>query len=399
MRGSPHREVMPPAPPPAIVAFYLPQYHPILENDEWWGAGFTEWTHVAKARALFRGHYQPNIPGELGFYDLRVPETRAAQAELAQRYGVSAFCYWHYWFGGRRILERPFNEVLESGEPRFPFCLGWANHDWYGNPYRLLMEQTYPGLDDHTAHFYALLKAFSDDRYFTVDGKPLLYIFKPLLIPDAKRVTDHWRELAHRAGLKGLHLVGEGRTPWNPFDYGFDAEVRVGMPPPLDDLTWRRPVQTTRHLHRRLLNRPTIYDYSAVCRMFLPQAEPGVVSYPCVVPNWDNTPRWGIDGIVLMDATPERFRTHLREALHRVDAQAEPCSVVFVKSWNEWAEGNYLEPDRRFGRGYLEVLREELERVRSSQPEPYDLRRSVVSTNSTATRSVKVAVNEGGGKA
>ena len=154
---------------PRLIAYYLPQYHPIPENDGWWGRGFTEWTNVAKARPLFRGHYQPHIPADLGFYDLRLPEVRQAQAELARQAGIEGFCYWHYWFAGKRLLERPFNEVLASGKPDFPFCLAWANATWtgiwYDAPDRILMEQTYPGQDDHKAHFNALLPAFLDERY------------------------------------------------------------------------------------------------------------------------------------------------------------------------------------------------------------------------------------------
>lgn len=167
------------------------------------------------------------MPADLGFYDLRVPETRAAQAEMAREHGVEAFCYWHYWFAGDRLLERPFNEVLRSGEPNFPFCLGWANHTWsgvwYGEPNRILKEQTYLGMKDHEAHFYTLLEAFADPRYLTVDGKPFFLVFQPRKFPDAKRVTDFWRELAAKEGLKGLHLVGSADSNWLPEEFGFDA--------------------------------------------------------------------------------------------------------------------------------------------------------------------------------
>src|SRR5437016_268415 len=195
------------------IAFYLPQYHPIPENDEWWGKGFTEWTNAAKAKPMFRGHYQPHIPADLGFYDLRVPETRAAQAELAREYGLEAFCYYHYWFAGKRIIERPFNEVLASGQPDFPFCVCWANQTWtgiwHGAPNRILIEQTYPGFDDHRAHFETLLPAFRDRRYLTVDGKPLFIVYSPGGLPDSLRILEFWRELALKAGLPGLFLVAE----------------------------------------------------------------------------------------------------------------------------------------------------------------------------------------------
>src|SRR3989304_6840857 len=183
-----------------LIAHYLPQFHPIPENDEWWGKGFTEWTNVTKAKPLFEGHYQPFRPADLVFYDLRLPDVRLSQAELAKAYGIEAFCYWLYWFGGRRLLERPFNEVLESGQPDFPFCLGWANDSWtgiwHGCADKVLMEQTYPGPGDEETHFYALLPAFSDKRYLTIDGKPLFLISKPYRLPEPNRFLDHWRELA-----------------------------------------------------------------------------------------------------------------------------------------------------------------------------------------------------------
>ena len=229
-----------------LIAFYLPQFHPIPENDEWWGPGFTEWTNVAKAKPLYRGHYQPHLPAELGFYDLRVPETRQAQADLAREHGIEAFCYWHYWFAGRRILERPFSEVLTSGEPDFPFCLGWANQTWtgiwHGNPDRILIEQTYPGVDDHVAHFDAMLPAFEDPRYFRVDGKPLFYVFKPRFIPELRKFADLWRQLARRAGLPGLYLVGEEFRPWDPIEWGFDAACDSGLPTLRGWEPWSRPI-------------------------------------------------------------------------------------------------------------------------------------------------------------
>jgi len=216
-----------------VIAFYLPQFHPIPENDLWWGTGFTEWTNVAKAKPLFSGHYQPRIPADLGFYDLRVPETRLAQAEIAQAYGIEGFCYWHYWFAGEQLLERPFNDVLRTKEPKFPFCLAWANESWtgiwHGAPNRLLRAQTYPGFNDHQVHFYKLLQAFADARYMTVEGKPIFVIYRPESIPEVDRVAEFWRGLAIRSGLSGLHLVaylhaGEFLS-WRPQDHGFDAAL------------------------------------------------------------------------------------------------------------------------------------------------------------------------------
>ena len=171
-----------------IIALYLPQYHPIPENDEWWGKGFTEWTNVAQAKPQFRGHYQPRIPADLGFYDLRLPEVREQQAQLAREAGIEGFCYYHYWFGnGRQLLERPFNEVLESGKPDFPFCLCWANHNWTNKTWQkgkslrsdsMIMKMEY-SMEDHKKHFMALLPAFRDERYIKVDGKPLFGVWSP----------------------------------------------------------------------------------------------------------------------------------------------------------------------------------------------------------------------------
>ncbi|MEI8108854.1 MAG: glycoside hydrolase family 99-like domain-containing protein, partial [Verrucomicrobiota bacterium] len=217
---------------PRLVAFYLPQFHPIPENSQWWGAGFTEWTNVTKAKPLFPNHYQPRLPADLGFYDLRVPESRAAQADLARSAGVEAFCYWHYWFAGRRVLERPFNEVLASKEPDFPFCLAWANDTWsghwYGAPKRTLIEQTYPGPDDHERHFYSLLPAFLDPRYLRVHDRPIFTLFRPKSLPNPQAFIDLWQKLAAQNGLPGIHFIAhlfdhELDFPWKSL--GFHAAV------------------------------------------------------------------------------------------------------------------------------------------------------------------------------
>ena len=350
-----------------VIAFYLPQFHPIPENDQWWGPGFTEWTNVAKAKPIFRGHYQPHIPADLGFYDLRVPETRQAQADMAREHGIEAFCYWHYWFGGRRILERPFIEVLKSGEPDFPFCLGWANESWTGiwhaAPDRMLIEQTYPGEGDYAAHFDAVLPAFEDPRYLRVEGKPLFYVYKPPAIPDLRQFVDLWRELAQQAGLSGLYLIGEGERPWNPTDWGFDAAIYSGLPPRRGWEPWYHPLARLRWEWRKRRGIPTIYSYGDLCESFIREQlgdPPEDSRHPCLIPNWDNSPRSGRNGLLLRGSTPDLFRRQVRLALDLVaDAPAER-RLVFVKSWNEWAEGNHLEPDLRFGRGYLQVLREEL---------------------------------------
>jgi hypothetical protein len=350
------------AKPTRVIAFYLPQFHPIPENDLWWGKGFTEWTNVAKAKPMFRGHVQPKLPADLGFYDLRVPETRIAQAEMAAAYGVEAFCYWHYWFAGRRILERPFHEVLRTKEPRFKFCLGWANQTWsgiwHGEPHRTLIEQTYPGVEDYERHFHWLSEAFGDDRYVTVDGKPLFVIFRPEAVPDVKRTTDLWRELAHRAGLRGLYLVGDRDITWNPLDHGFDASVTSVPPTLVPWAPWRDVPKRLAWEYKQWRRLPTIYQYQDVHLNYVKQAPPSFVNHPCVVPGWDNTPRSGANGLVLHDSRPELFKLQVAKAMGEAAKRSGEDRILFVKSWNEWAEGNYMEPDTRYGHQYLEVLRD-----------------------------------------
>ncbi|MES2979196.1 MAG: glycoside hydrolase family 99-like domain-containing protein [Pseudomonadota bacterium] len=348
-----------------VIAFYLPQFHPIPENDAWWGKGFTEWSNVARSRPLFEGHEQPRLPADLGFYDLRLSDVRAAQANMARSAGVEGFCYWHYWFGGKRLLERPFNEVLDSGEPDFPFCLGWANESWTGvwnnEPRRMLMEQTYPGEADDRAHFEYLLKAFRDRRYITVDGKPLLFIYKPLNLPDPKRRLDRWREWAHQAGLPGLHIVGNNQLDFDDAAaLGLDAAVvsTLGVVNTKNAL-----LNKTRWLlwglSKKLdLGGPRTVRYSDAIELLIPDLSKfGFEAYPCAYPNWDHTPRSGRKGLVLTGSTPELFEQHMQLAVNAVSQRNDEHRIVFLKSWNEWAEGNYMEPDTRWGHAYLDALR------------------------------------------
>ena len=353
------------------IAFYLPQYHPIPENDQWWGKGFTEWTNVSKAQALFKGHHQPNLPGDLGFYDLRVPEARFAQAGLARQHGIEGFCYWHYWFAGKRLLERPFEEVLKSGEPDFPFCLAWANESWTGvwngEPNRTLIEQTYSGEDDYIRQFHALAGAFCDQRYLTVNGKPLFLVYRPESLPDPQHFTDLWNSLAIKEGLGGIYFVGILDRSWSGVA-GFDGYTYHLPGTFLQTLPRRKVQRLTRELNRRSVGRyipvysrkPLTVPYAPLMRNALRSIEFGPRHYPSVLPNWDSTPRHGRDGLVLSGSSPQAFREHLREALDIVRDRNPDHRLVFLKSWNEWAEGNYLEPDLRFGAAYLEAIREEL---------------------------------------
>ncbi|MEP6779566.1 MAG: glycoside hydrolase family 99-like domain-containing protein [Gemmatimonadaceae bacterium] len=347
-----------------LIALHLPQFYPIPENDEWWGKGFTEWRNTAKAKPLFKGHYQPHLPADLGFYDLRVAESRAAQAALARAYGIEAFCYYHYWFAGRRVLDRPVREIVQSGEPNFPFCVCWANETWtgiwHGSPNRVLIEQTYPGEQDHRHHFEELLPAFRDERYVRVDGRPLFAIHQPMQIPNVVETLAFWRKLAVEAGLGGLYLVG-ARTgaPWDRRDIGLDASYSWRMPDRRPWVSKRKPFEWLRRRREVTARRPTIYRYEDVLNDFWPQNQPDSEDYPLLIPNWDNSPRSGANGLVLHDSTPELFRRHIRRVKEQMAERKSTQNLIFIKSWNEWAEGNHLEPDLKFGHGYLQVLREE----------------------------------------
>jgi hypothetical protein len=363
-----------------VVAFYLPQFHPIPENNKWWGPGFTEWTNVAKAKPLYPGHMQPRLPADLGFYDLRVPEVRADQARLARDAGVESFCYWHYWFGnGRRILERPFEEVRDSGQPGFPFCLAWANQSWtgiwHGSPKSVLIEQEYPGLEDEAAHFAWALPAFRDPRYTCVDGKPMFVVFAPHDLPSTTDFIRHWRRLAAEAGLPGLYFVAISNRYAqdidiyrNPILKPFDAVTPLVPQDFLDSAGRRSRFNPTRILRERHLGlryerwtkpyrRPARFPFEQVVSLALETMPDEPRFLPCVLPGWDNTPRSSARGVVYEGATPQMFERYLAKAVTKVSARPPEQRIVFLKAWNEWAEGNYVEPDATYGHGYLDAIR------------------------------------------
>jgi len=352
------------------IALYLPQYHPIPENDKWWGPGFTEWTNVARARPLFRNHYQPHIPADLGFYDLRLEETRMAQAALARKYGISGFCYYHYWFGnGRRLLQRPFDEVLSLGKPDFPFCLAWANETWAGvwhgiTDSRTLIEQTYPGEEDHRQHFQTLLPAFFDPRYIRIDNKPLFVIYRPYALPDPQRTLNLWRRMAQEAGLAGLYLVGQHHDPReNLVTLGLDSIMHVPTIPKRRQWnSWSQPLDRAQQQFDHWQRKPTIIPFEQVLENTAPVSpNEARLYFPTVIPNWDNTPRSQHHGLVLHGSTPELFALQLRKAYAHVFDYPSDERIIFIKSWNEWGEGNHLEPDLRFGHSYLMAVHNELQ--------------------------------------
>ncbi len=347
-----------------VIALYLPQFHPTKENDEWWGKGFTEWTNVAKARSFYKGHYQPRIPADLGFYDLRLSESREAQAELAKKYGIEGFCYWHYWFGnGKRLLERPFDEVLQSGKPDFPFCLAWANHSWEkklwnsdGKGNKILIKQEYPGIEDTIAHFNSVLPAFKDHRYIKVNGKVFFGIYAPLDHPSIKEFINTWQTLAKKNGLKGIYFVGFGKREDHDkiLSLGFDAHQDSSL---FEIIKSQNKIKVfLQKVRARLFNWPLVYQYREASRYWIHPIHKDVRTIPMIVPSWDHTPRSGKKGIVLHNSNPKDFENHVKEIIEEVKDKPEEERLILLKSWNEWGEGNYIEPDLKYGDQFLKIL-------------------------------------------
>lgn len=358
------------------IAFYLPQFYPIPENDKWWGKGFTEWTNVVKAQPLFPGHYQPHIPADLGFYDLRLPEVRQAQAYLASEYGIYGFCYYHYWFNGKRLLERPFNEVLASGSPDFPFCLCWANHNWTrrwdGSDKEILMPQEYSQEDDRE-HIKWLGNVFKDDRYIKIGGKPLFLVYRANEIPNPLKTISIWREEARNLGIGELFLarVESFDERGDPAVLGFDAAVEfqpdwlnLGNPlrkgKPASGLARKLGLPYSAYDFRFIYQYNQIFDYGLMVDCMLKRPSPGYKRFPAVTPSWDNTPRWKSNRIILKDSSPAIYENWLRAVIRKTTSNNADENIIFINAWNEWGEGNHLEPCQKWGRAYLEATQRAL---------------------------------------
>jgi lipopolysaccharide biosynthesis protein len=342
---------------PRLMAFYLPQFHPFPENDRWWGKGFTEWTNVTKAMPQFAGHYQPRLAGDLGYYDLRTTETMREQIALARNAGVHGFCFHYYWFAGKRLLERPLDAFVADKTHDFPFSLCWANENWTrrwdGQDAEILIAQEHSPQSDLSL-LDDMARYMRDPRYVRVDGKPLLIVYRPDALPDAKGTLERWRTRARDEGLGELHILCSNAFGFADFKlYGFDGLVQ--FPP--------HAIRVGEITNKVTLLNPAfsgkVYDYPTVAAgqaAELSQLPPEVV--PGVIPSWDNEARRSGAGNVFHGATPEHYRTWLSAALAHAEAVHPPGrGLVFVNAWNEWAEGAYLEPDRWFGHGYLQATR------------------------------------------
>lgn len=374
-----------------VIAYYLPQFHPIPENDKFWGKGFTEWTNVAKAKPLFKGHYQPRIPADLGFYDLRLPEVREQQAQMAREAGIEGFCYWHYWFGnGKRLLQRPFNEVLQSGKPDFPFCLAWANHSWKtttwenGGKDRMIVEQRYLGEEDYTMHFQEVLPAFRDKRYITIEGKPLFAVFDPYNFRDVSNFIKTWQRLAKENGLKGIYFIAMSNSTstlqrnadgtlkrvapnlqsseriYNDLlNLGFNGINSFGKSRAEMLYMGKYMRAIKKLLHQYLPFLPThCINYEKIAQHFFAPEDNWQNVYPSIFPQWDRTPRAGNSEGVYINATPTGFKKHIQDALNIIKNKDVEHQILFLRSWNEWGEGNYVEPDLKYGHGFLDAIKE-----------------------------------------
>lgn len=336
------------------IAFYLPQFHPIPENDKWWGKGFTEWTNVSKAIPQFKGHYQPRLPGELGFYDLRIKDVMRRQIDLAKNYGIHGFCFHFYWFNGKRILKKPFDMFLEDKGLNMPFCINWANENWTrrwdGDESEILLEQKYSDEDD-IEFIKFVSNIFRDERYIRVDGKPLLIIYRPSLFPDIKKTANRWREYCRNNGIGEIFLaLTHSFEHINPTTIGFDAAI--DFPPNTFPVT---PINDKLVFYNKNYN-GLIFDYEEVIAMSKKFKKPSYKKFRGVCPSWDNEARKPGRGTSFINADPKKYEEWLSFLCDytRRNFNSEE-RFIFINAWNEWAEGCYLEPDRYYGYGYLEA--------------------------------------------
>ncbi len=358
---------------PRIIAFYLPQFHPIPENDQWWGKGFTEWTNVGKAKPLFIGHKQPKIPSDLGYYDLRIPEVRAEQVKLAKQAGIEGFCYWHYYFGnGKQVMNDIIDDVVKTGKPDFPFCLGWANepwekklwnHDGHGN--KVLLQQNYGGEKDYRQHFYAILPVLKDTRYIKVDGKPLFLIYKPYKFDDMQNFIRVWRSLAKEEGLGDMHFVAHARGCTDDLSVylnnGCDAVYTNRVQ---DGMYQRDLLSKIVRKACKLMCIPEVVKFDKIQKNAINFEDKKENYYPGIICGWDHTPRSGRRGKVYTNFTKDIFIKHIKDVLNLVKDKKEDHKIIFLKSWNEWGEGNFMEPDMEFGHIKIEAMKEALSSIK-----------------------------------
>ncbi|WP_322971829.1 glycoside hydrolase family 99-like domain-containing protein [Faecalibacter sp. LW9] len=373
------------------IAIHLPQFHPFKENDEWWGKGFTEWTNVTKAKPQFEGHYQPHLPADLGFYDLRLEEARLAQEALAKEYGIYGFCYYHYWFNGKRLMHEPIDRKLNNSKEDLPFMLCWANENWSrtwdGKDKEMLIEQNY-SLEDDRAHILHLLKYFQDERYIRINNKPVFAVYRSSELPNPAETLRIWREEAYKVGLE-LYICRMDR--WNTpngqdiLDLGFDAAIDFQpLSPNLNKFRKEeyqnfKSKMSNRSIVERILNRSK-YEFNKIFypkkNIKTPQNHIDLERYveydlqhlsveykrfPCVTPGWDNSARRKKDATVFINSSPDLFKKWVSGKKNNFEHFKDlDENLLFINAWNEWAEGNHLEPDQKYGTKFLQALKDGL---------------------------------------
>jgi lipopolysaccharide biosynthesis protein len=349
------------------IAFYLPQYHPIPENDQWWGKGFTEWRNVTKAVPLFRGHYQPHLPSDFGFYDLRLSEIIEQQAQMAREYGIYGFMFYHYWFNGRRMLEAPVNNFLKNQKPDFPFCFCWANENWSrnwdGQLNDILLKQEYSQDDDIHHMLYLCRSVFSDDRYIKIEGKPVFAVYRTESFPDIKKTAEIWKTIAINEGYPDLYLlrVESFVAGIDPNSLGFDAAIE--FQPDWNNLPERLTPSFKSKLISFLNNSVPafkgnhVYLYNDLIKTALSEPIPDYKRFPGITPMWDNSARRKNDAFIFHEASPEHFSLWLKEIIKRYRPFSQEENFIFINAWNEWAEGCHLEPCLKWDKQYLQVLK------------------------------------------
>lgn len=355
------------------IAIYLPQFHSIPENDKAWGEGFTEWTNVRKAKPLFEGHYQPHVPHEdVGYYDLRDPEVMVRQAAMAKEYGIYGFAFYHYWFNGKRLLETPLDNMLKSGKPDFPFLYIWANENWTkrwdGEDNEIIIKQDYSHEDD-IEHIQFLCKnVFSDRRYITIDNKPVIAIYKPLLLPDVKKTIEIWREAVSNTQFKNAYIITVDNFLFgkNPDDLGFDAtfhfqpDFRI-FGNKLRDKRINR-IFDRLGIKKSIFKENSIYDYKTYVESSIKQySEIKNKCYPCVTPSWDNSARKKRDALIFANPSPNIYYYWLKSLLENYKGFSKEENLFFINAWNEWAEGNHLEPCEKWSNELLVNTKKALE--------------------------------------
>jgi len=341
-----------------LIAFYLPQFYPFHENNEWWGEGFTEWSQVVSAKPLFEGHYQPRLPADLGFYDLRLQEVRKKQENLAKEYGIYGFCYYYYWFSGRILMDEITRDILESGVPDLPFCLCWANEPWSrrwdGSDQEVLMPQPHD-LDTDERFIVDIMPYLKDPRYIKVNNKPMVIVYNIGRLPDPKKLFESWRQIAKAEGFPDLHIVmAETFGISEPYKYGCDAAVEF-PPHKVVSPEISKKVLTDK---KETDFQGAIYDYREVVATEILKNSPGYIIYRTLMTGWDNSPRRGQSAHIFHYASPEYYEIWLRNLVDYTKKHLpEEHRFIFINAWNEWAEGTYLEPDKQYGKTYLQATK------------------------------------------